>query len=143
MPSEPNSMDVALAGFIRDRDDLVRQVNVLNRIIDNLEAEKANMRQGPPEPPTVSEGQYVGMRTGEALASYLRRRAGFKIPINKVFEDLKLGGASLAATPGRERQNLKITVRRSPKLVEKDEHWNIWLAETATRKPPPRNKKKS
>ena len=139
-----SSLSDALDGVIRDRAAAVRDIEVFDKIIANLRLAKAELEgAAPAQLPEVTPGQYAGMRTGEALGSYLKQRAGHKIPVDKVCEDLVLGGAVLAEKLERQLHNLKITVRRSPKLVQVDEHWNIWLAETATQKPKPRNAKKS
>lgn len=119
------------------RDNLLQQANTLSIAIEG-------MQESPmaPELPRVSPGQYAGMGISAALEAYLKARPGKRIPIKQVVEDLLAGGAVLGAKPKRYVQNVKITVRSRPKLVEWDEGWNVCLAPTAHEPKPPRRNKK-
>jgi len=88
----------------------------------------------------VTPGQYKGMRMTNALESYLKARPGVKIPIDKVVEDLRIGGAEMGQFK-RHRQNLKILMKNRTSLVQWDENWTMQLAPTANDPPKPRKKK--
>jgi hypothetical protein len=135
-----NAMDTEEARILRVVEDLRRQLKGWEDIVENIRAMRADSRRnhGGDLPPVVP-AQYAGERLGPALASYLKARAGFKIPIARVLEDLRIGGASLGAKPQRHQQNLKITMRAKTKPVRWDENWTMWLADTATESPKPRN----
>jgi hypothetical protein len=142
MPSGfTNSLDTALSSFMQEREKILRQAEVLQKLIDDILAEKVRMMDSgnPPDLPVVAPRRYQGMRMTAALESYLKERPTSKIHITKVAEDLQVGGAAVG---GRPVQNLKITIHNNRKLVARDDNWNIWLAPTGTEPRPPRNVKK-
>jgi hypothetical protein len=139
----PNRIEQEIERLKNSEAELLAEARIFRNAIENMEQSlKSRVGSGPilaPQShlPPVTPNQYKGMRTGEALASYMRARPGQRIPIDRVIEDLRTGGAEMGQYL-RHKQNLRITMRAKPKLVQWDEGLNnLWLAPTAS-DPPPR-----
>ncbi len=148
---EPDGLSQMRAAAIRYRDNLLKQVATYDGIIKNLDAAMAEQGdRGLRDLPSVTPREVAGMRTSKALEAYLKRRAGFKIPITRVVQDLLAGGLDPGKPhskkdPSPEKNldhKLKIVMRQNTKLVQWDENWTMWLAPTATEAPKPRKKYK-
>lgn len=158
------------AEFVRERDDLLRQVAHLNTIIETIDraiaSEPGEPSQGEhsQEPPPPVEGEYITMRTGKAIVSYLSGRAKVKVTYAQLEEHLVgIGKAQIGDRNGKGREGrlhtIAITIPmlakhdgERPPLVEYSEvrydppNDNInpyksfvWLAKTAGAPLPKRN----
>lgn len=122
-------IEEAEAKLLEEKRRLEKKLQYVNQSLESMRMARNGSNDGLESLPSVKPGQFAAMKTGEALNSYLKARAGFRIPIDQVVQDLLEGGAVMASTPQRNRHNLKITMQRNRRLVKWDENWTMWLNE--------------
>lgn len=133
----------AEALYLRERESVVAQLKKIDEILAHMRALRSVPRTSDTDLPPVVPDEYKGLKLSPALEVYLRARAGFKIPIGKVVEDLEIGGADMGG-PTRHAHNLKITLSSRYQTFAK---WDkdtdtVSLSETATLPPKKRIRKK-
>lgn len=141
------------ASIVRERDALQVRLDHLNSILATMQAMRVVPRaveDGQIPPPTPD--QYKGMDVSPAFEAYMKARRGLKIDLKTIERHLLLAGARLKTPNSKNKpiQNLKITIRNRPRLVEFDEdlkepdeakrNWTVWLAETSDIPPKRRNR---
>jgi hypothetical protein len=156
--SDDNTSDPlasAEAALIQARLSLLARAHELEKAITILRSIRTEPRYVQGEPiPLARPDQYLGYDLSSAFERYMKDRRGFKIPLERVAEDLRIAGVEMT-TPGSKNkpvQNLKITIRNRPSVfafqedtkepVKKKRKWTVWLAPTADLPPKKRNRGK-
>lgn len=122
-------LDNALREMLQERDTLIVRLKYLEQAIGIMQNLGGQGPQG--GPPPVYPDQYRGMKLGAALDAYMKARRGFKLPAEKIAEDLKLGGVQ-AGPQHSLIHDIKLSVRQRRLSMAYDEKtWEVWLTEEA------------
>lgn len=137
--------DPALRGLLRERDiihqEMTKQLQTLDEEIARRRHALMNLDSTNETAATIPRKQWVRFSTADALETYLEERGGGPIKLDQVAADLAVAGVKLSKKPGREIQNIKITLSAAGnhKRFAYDESTDtVSLVRATTPKPPAR-----
>lgn len=152
VPNHQHAYDAAEATLVAEERRLEIQLADVRDILTKIRATRAgSLTNEVADLPPVTPKQFAGMRVPEGLATYLKGRQPFKIPIERAVKDLLAGDLypgipHSKKDPSPERNmdhKLRIAIQCNPKVFQFDEKSDeVWLAPGAIERPKKRKKYK-